>query len=80
MRRLAELQPELGQAPEPVVLLARLLGVAGHLTDQLDRDKLTNRYLRTLWDQWWRDRDRLAKRILPRGVWTYHGLRPANRP
>ena len=83
MRRLAELQPELGQglgqAPEPVVLLARLLGVAGLLPDQLDRDKLTNRYLRTLWDQWWRDRDRLAKCILPRGVWTYHGLRPANR-
>ena len=80
MRRLVELQPELGQAPEPVVLLARLLGVAGLLPDQLDRDKLTNRYLRTLWDQWWRDRDRLAKRILPREVWTFHGLRPANRP
>jgi len=55
-------------------------GVGGLLPDQLDRDKLTNRYLRTLWDQWWRDRDRLAKRILPRDVWTFHGLRPANRP
>ena len=54
--------------------------MAGLLQDQLHRDKLTNRYLRTLWDQWLRDRDRLAKRILPRGVWTYHGLRPANRP
>ena len=60
--------------------MARLLGVAGLLPDQLDRDKLTNRYLCTLWDQWWRDRDRLAKCILPRIVWTYHGLRPANRP
>ena len=50
------------------------------LKDQLDRDKLTNRYLRTLWDQWWLDRDRLANRILPRDVWTFHGLRPANRP
>ena len=84
MRRLAELLPELrrglGQASEPVVLLARLLGVGGLLPDQLDRDKLTNRYLRTLWDQWWRDRDRLARRILPKSVWTYHGLRPANRP
>ena len=80
MRRLAELLPELGQADEPVVLLARMLGVGGLLPDQLDRDKLTNRYLRTLWDQWWRDRDRLAKRILPRDVWTFHGLRPANRP
>lgn len=80
MRRLAELLPELGQADEPVVLLARMLGVGGLLPDQLDRDKLTNRYLRTLWDQWWRERDRLAKRILPRDVWTFHGLRPANRP
>ena len=80
MRRLAELLPELGQADEPVVLLARMLGVGGLLPDQLDRDKLTNRYLLTLWDQWWRDRDRLAKRILPRDVWTFHGLRPANRP
>lgn len=80
MRRMAELLPELGQADETVTLLARLLGVGGLLPDQLDRDKLTNRYLRTLWDQWWRDRDRLAKRILPRDVWTFHGLRPANRP
>jgi len=80
MRRVAELLSELGQADEPVVLLARLLGVGGLLPDQLDRDKLTNRYLRTLWDQWWRDRDRLAKRILPEDVWTFHGLRPANRP
>ncbi len=84
MRRIAELLPELrrsfGQAPEPVVLLARLLGVGGLLPGQLDRDKLTNRYLRTLWDQWWRDRDRLAERILPLSNWTFHGLRPANRP
>ena len=84
MRQLAELLPELrrglGQTPEPVVLLARLLGTGGLLPDQLDRDKLTNRYLRTLWDQWWRDRDRLARRILPSSAWTFHGLRPANRP
>ena len=80
MRRLAELLPELGQAVAPVVILALMLGVGGLLPDQLDRDKLTNRYLRTLWDQWWRDSDRLAKRILPRDVWTFHGLRPANRP
>ena len=84
MRRLAELLQELrrglGRAPEPVVLLARLLGVSGLLPDQLDRDKLTNHHLRELWDQWWRDRDRLSKRILPKSVWTFHGLRPANRP
>ena len=43
MRRLAELLPELGQADEPVELLARMLGVGGLLPDQLDRDKLTNR-------------------------------------
>ena len=38
----------LGQVPEPVVLLARLLGVGGLLPGQLDRDKLTNRHLRAL--------------------------------
>ena len=84
MRRLAELLQELrrglGRAPEPVVLLARLLGVSGLLPDQLDRDKLTNHHIRELWDQWWRDRDRLSKRILPKSIWTFHGLRPANRP
>ena len=84
MRRLAELLHELrrglGRAPEPVVLLARLLGVSGLLPGQLDRDKLTNHHLRELWDQWWRDRDRLSKRILPKSIWTFHGLRPANRP
>ena len=26
------------------------------------------------------DRDRLAKSILPRDVWTFHGLRPDKRP
>ena len=70
---VGELSQALGQADETVALLARLLGVGGLLPDQLDRDKLTNRYLRTLWDQWWRDRDRLAKRIQPRDVWTFHG-------
>ncbi len=29
---------------------------------------------------WWRDRDEFAASTLPRAVWKFHGLRPANHP
>jgi hypothetical protein len=37
-------------------------------------------YLRRVWDAWWRERDAFADFILPRAVWKFHGLRPANHP
>ena len=60
---------------------ARLLGVSGLLPDELTRaQKSSDTYLRRAWDFWWRERDGFADCILPRAVWKFHGLRPANHP
>ncbi len=88
MQRLAELLPEMGfepgAAPESHrVWQARLLGVSGLLPDGSEEtraDRSTNRYVRSVWDQWWRERDGLADAILPRSIWRMGGQRPANHP
>lgn len=60
---------------------ARLLGVSGLLPDELTRaQKSSDNYLRRVWDFWWRERDEFGDCILPRAVWKFHGLRPANHP
>jgi hypothetical protein len=60
---------------------ARLLGVSGLLPDELTRaQKSSDTYLRRAWDFWWRERDEFENCILPRSVWKFHGLRPANHP
>jgi len=77
-----ELQPELQRRAENTFALqARLLGVSGLLPEDLTRtQKNSDTFLRRAWDVWWRDRDELADCILPRTVWKFHGLRPANHP
>ena len=86
MRRLAELLPLLREsevnAPLAVLSLqARLLGVAGLLPVDLTRHQPgVDDYLRPIWDHWWRDRERYAEVILPRGLWRFHGQRPSNHP
>src|SRR5581483_1504351 len=37
-------------------------------------------YLRRIWDQWWRERDEFGDCTLPREVWRFNSLRPANHP
>ena len=60
---------------------ARLLGVSGLLPDELTRaQKCSDTYLRRVWDLWWRERDEFSDSVLPRSVWKFHGLRPANHP
>ncbi len=60
---------------------ARLLGVSGLLPGELTRaQKNSDTYLRRAWDFWWRERDEFENCILPRAVWKFHGLRPANHP
>jgi hypothetical protein len=60
---------------------ARLLGVSGLLPDDLTRaQKSSDTFLRRAWDCWWRDRDEFESCILPRELWKFHGLRPANHP
>ena len=88
MQRLAELLPDMGHEPgapaePPRVWQARLLGVSGLLPDGSEEtrsDRTTNRYVRSVWDQWWRERAGLADAILPRSVWRMGGQRPANHP
>jgi hypothetical protein len=86
MRRLAELLPSLmeheGNTPLSVLALqARLLGAGGLLPAELTRNQAgSDDYLRRVWDQWWRERERFAEDSLPRSLWRFHGLRPANHP
>jgi len=82
MLNLAESRPRwtpgAGSAFE---LQARLLGVSGLLPAELTRSqKSSDTFLRHAWDSWWRDRDELSGCTLPRTVWKFHGLRPANHP
>lgn len=64
-----------------LALQARLLGMSGLLPDELTRVQMsTDNYLRRVWDIWWRERETLLDVTLPRSVWRFHGLRPANHP
>jgi len=47
---------------------------------ELNRNQAGDGYLRTVWDHWWRERDEFSDCILPRDLWRFHGLRPANHP
>ena len=82
MQNLAETKSRwLPGADSPFLLQSRLFGVSGLLPDDLTRaQKSSDTFLRRAWDVWWRDRDGLADCILPRTVWKFHGLRPANHP
>ena len=82
MQNLAEMKSRWTRgADSPFELQARLLGVSGLLPDDLTRSqKSSDTFLRRAWDVWWRDRGELENCILPREVWKFHGLRPANHP
>lgn len=68
-------------ADSPLILQARLLGLSGLLPAELShRPAAADGYLRQVWDCWWREREGFADYILPRGLWRFHGLRPANHP
>ena len=82
MQHLAETRsrwlPGAGSAFE---IQARLLGISGLLPAQLTRaQKSSDTFLRRAWDVWWRERDTFADCQLPRVLWKFHGLRPANHP
>jgi hypothetical protein len=84
MQRLAELRLRLvpPDSRMPVwAVQARLLGTAGLLPTELPTaSPATARYLRRLWDWWWRERDSFSDCILPASLWRLGGLRPANHP
>jgi hypothetical protein len=82
MLNLAESKPSWSRgADSAFAMQARLLGVSGLLPDDLTRaQKGSDTFLRRAWDCWWRDRDEFESCILPREIWKFHGLRPANHP
>jgi hypothetical protein len=84
MQRLGELRMRLcpdGARPGLLPLQARLLGTGGLLPEDLTRvQKGTDVYLRRLWDSWWREREAYQDCVLPRSLWRFSGLRPANHP
>jgi hypothetical protein len=81
MQRLAELKGELssGKKLSPLEWQAWLLGAGGLLPAELERSPAGD-YLRRVWDLWWRERDAFEDVRLPRKVWKFSGLRPANHP
>jgi Protein of unknown function (DUF2851) len=82
MQNLAETKSEWSRgANSAFEFQTRLLGVSGLLPNELTRaQKSSDTYLRRVWDFWWRERDGFSDCILPRAVWKFHGLRPANHP
>lgn len=82
MQRLAEQrehwQPEAGSVLQ---LQARLFGLSGLLPAELNRRQPgADDYLRRVWDLWWREREPFREDVLPRSLWRFQGLRPANHP
>jgi hypothetical protein len=82
MQNLAESRSRWLRAPAtPLALQARLLGVSGLLPAQLTRTQITtDNYVRTIWDQWWREREEFSDCAVPRQTWRFSSLRPANHP
>jgi len=82
MQNLAESRLRWTPGADPAFALqARLFGISGLLPAELTRAQAgSDGYLRRVWDCWWRERDAFSDCILPRAVWKFHGLRPANHP
>lgn len=63
---------------------ALLFGVSGFLeaVRYEDTEPLTRLYLRTIWEQWWKQRAAYADWLLPpnQPVWQIAGARPGNHP
>jgi len=82
MQRLGELRPRWSRnGADRTSLEARLFGISGLLPAELPRSQPgADDYVRLVWDQWWRERDEFADCILPKTLWRFHGIRPANHP
>lgn len=82
MHRLAELKPRwFTPGLSAITLQARLLGLAGLLPHEPTRTYPTaDKYLRRIWDSWWREREQFSDCILPRAAWQFAGVRPSNHP
>jgi hypothetical protein len=76
---LAALHEEAGHVPERIY--AMLLGVAGLLPrESAGHDAETRRFVRQLWDQWWKRQAAWQNLVLPPATWQTSGQRPQNNP
>ncbi|MCD6050699.1 MAG: hypothetical protein K0Q55_2102 [Verrucomicrobia bacterium] len=85
MQRLGELSPHVMDAMNgercPASLQALMFGVSNLLPEDIrDPNRPVDAYVRKLWDIWWHRRHVLHEHILPRDVWRFNGIRPANHP
>ena len=82
MQNLAETKSRWARGANSAVhFQARLLGIGGLLPVELTgAQRSPGHYLRQVWDLWWRERDEFSDVVLPRSVWAFHSLRPANHP
>jgi hypothetical protein len=81
MQRIGELRARLCDGARDGQLQSRLLGVSGLLPTDVSRPRSdSDKYLRNVWDRWWRERDAFNDCALPKTLWRLNGLRPANHP
>ncbi len=59
-----------------------LLGLSGLLPANPDPawDTETRKFIRTLWDCWWKQTEEVKELALKKSNWTLAGIRPANHP
>ena len=70
----------LAAAPDEAYAL--LLGLSGLLPLNTDPDwpDDTRRFIRSIWDFWWKQSEELHEVALQKSDWTLTGIRPANHP
>ena len=78
---LAALRSESAEGG-PEAAYALLCGVAGLLPvkTQPNWDDETRRFVRGLWDVWWKRQSEWREQAMMRNQWTLHNLRPQNHP
>ncbi len=69
-------------AGNPNEAYALLLGLSGLLPANPDSKWTpeTRRFIRTIWDIWWKQPEELKETALKKSDWTLSGIRPANHP
>ncbi|MEN7972579.1 MAG: DUF2851 family protein [Verrucomicrobiota bacterium] len=84
-RKLAATLPlsrlrSLAQTPDEAYAL--LLGLSGLLPTNSDPawDSKTQKFIRSVWDFWWKQTLELKDQALKKSDWTLAGIRPANHP
>ncbi|MGV3757092.1 MAG: DUF2851 family protein [Verrucomicrobiota bacterium] len=85
MQRLGELSPHVLEAMGGERCAASMQALLFGLSNLLPNDvrepwQTVDAYVRQLWDIWWHRRHGLHEHILPRQVWRFNGIRPANHP